>query len=247
MNNNLLSINDLYISTEKKEIIKGLNLNIKPGEVHALMGKNGSGKTTLSYALMGHPKYSVTKGSVRFDGENIIPLSPDQRAKKGIFLAFQYPVAVPGLSVTNFLRNSFQAVRGQEQDKPNFRKLAREKLSELGIPETFMNRYLNEGFSGGEKKRLEILQMALLNPKLTILDETDSGLDVDALKTVAEGIKKMRSGSQAMLLITHYQRMLQYIQPDYVHILSDGKIVRSGGYELGKELDERGYDHILKG
>ncbi len=246
INSNLLSINNLHISTEGKEIIAGLNLNIKQGEVHALMGKNGSGKTTLSYALMGHPKYAITNGSIKFAGEDINSLTPDKRAKKGIFLAFQYPVTVPGVSVASFLRNSFQAVRGNEPDKPNFRKLAKEKLKELDIPESFMSRYLNDGFSGGEKKRLEILQMVLLNPKLMILDETDSGLDIDALKTIAEGIKKMRSKSRAILLITHYQRMLQYIKPDYVHILSDGKIVRSGGYELGIELDKKGYEHILR-
>lgn len=243
----LLKINDLHVSTEGKEIIRGFNLSIGKGEVHALMGKNGSGKTTLSYALMGHPKYTVTKGSIDFEGENILSLTPDKRAKKGIFLAFQYPVAVPGVSVTGFLRNAFQAVRGNEQGKPNFRKLAKEKLKELDISESFMNRYLNDGFSGGEKKRLEILQMALLNPKLMILDETDSGLDVDALKTIADGIIKMRSESQSILLITHYQRMLQYVKPDYVHILSDGNIVRSGGYELGIELDQKGYEHVLKG
>lgn len=247
MNNNLLSIKSLHVSTGGKEIIKGLNLNIRQGEVHALMGKNGSGKTTLSYALMGHPKYTITSGSIEFEGEDINTLTPDKRAKKGVFLAFQYPVTVPGVSVASFLRNSFQAVRGDEPQKPNFRKFVREKLKELDIPEDFMSRYLNEGFSGGEKKRLEILQMALLNPKLMILDETDSGLDIDALKTIADGIKNMRSGSRAILLITHYQRMLQYIRPDYVHILADGKIARSGGYELGIELDEKGYEHILRG
>ncbi len=244
-NNNLLSINNLYFSTEGKDILKGLFLDIKEGEVHALMGKNGSGKTTLSYILMGHPKYTINKGSIKFYGEDIIKLRPDERAKKGIFLAFQYPVTVPGVSVANFLRNSFQAVRGHEQNKPNFRKLAREKLRELEISENFMNRYLNDGFSGGEKKRLEILQMALLNPRLMILDETDSGLDIDALKIIADGINRMKSENQAILLITHYQRMLQYVKPDYVHILSDGKIVRSGGYALGVELDKKGYGHIL--
>ncbi|MEE9165767.1 MAG: Fe-S cluster assembly ATPase SufC [Nitrospinota bacterium] len=246
MDGNLLSINNLHVSTEGKEIIAGLNLNIRQGEVHALMGKNGSGKTTLSYTIMGHPKYTITNGNIKFEGEDINSLTPDQRAKKKIFLAFQYPITVPGVSVANFLRNSFQAVRGDEPDKPNFRKLAREKLKELDIPESFMSRYLNDGFSGGEKKRLEILQMALLNPKIMILDETDSGLDIDALKTIANGIEKMRTESRAILLITHYQRMLQYIQPDFVHILADGKIVRSGGYELGIELDKKGYEHILQ-
>ncbi len=247
MDGNLLSISNLHVSTEGKEIISGLNLNVRQGEVHALMGKNGSGKTTLSYTIMGHPKYAITNGNIKFEGEDINSLSPDQRAKKKIFLAFQYPITVPGVSVANFLRNSFQAVRGDEADKPNFRKFAREKLKELDIPESFMSRYLNDGFSGGEKKRLEILQMALLNPKLMILDETDSGLDIDALKTIANGIKKMRSESRAILLITHYQRMLQYIQPDFVHILADGKIIRSGGYELGIELDKKGYGHVLAG
>jgi Fe-S cluster assembly ATP-binding protein len=245
-NNNLLSINNLYFSTEGKEIIKGLSLNIKEGEVHALMGKNGSGKTTLSNILMGNPNYKITRGTVQFDGEDILPLRPDERAKKGIFLAFQNPVTVPGVSVANFLRNSFQAVRGNESGKPNFRKIAREKLKELNVPESFMNRYLNEDFSGGEKKRLEVLQMALLNPRFMILDETDSGLDIDALKSISEGIAKMLSKSRAILLITHYQRMLEYIKPDYVHILADGKIAKSGGYELGVELDEKGYEHILK-
>jgi len=245
-NNNLLSINNLHFSTEGKEIIKGLSLNIKEGEVHALMGKNGSGKTTLSNILMGHPNYRITRGTVQFDGEDILLLRPDERAKKGIFLAFQNPVTVPGVSVANFLRNSFQAVRGNESGKPNFRKIAREKLKELNVPESFMNRYLNEDFSGGEKKRLEVLQMALLNPRLMILDETDSGLDIDALKTIARGISKMRSKSRGILLITHYQRMLQYIKPDYVHILAGGKIAKTGGYELGMELDKKGYEHILK-
>lgn len=244
-NNCLLSINNLYFSIEGKEIIKGLFLNIKGGEVHALMGKNGSGKTTLAYILMGHPKYKVTRGSIKFNGEDINKIRPDERAKKGIFLAFQYPVTVPGVSVVNFLRNSFQAVWGDNPNKPNFRKFVREKLKELDIQESFMNRYLNDGFSGGEKKRLEILQMAILNPKLMILDETDSGLDIDALKTIADGIKNMRSADRAILLITHYQRMLQYIKPDYVHILADGKIARSGGYELGVELDKKGYEHTL--
>ncbi len=247
MKNDLLSLHDLHIRTNGKEIIKGLNLNINKGEVHALMGKNGSGKTTLSFTLMGHSKYTVAKGSIKFEGEDISSLTPDQRAKKGIFLAFQYPVAVPGVSVSNFLRNSFQAVRGNETDKPKFRKLVREKIKELDIPESFMHRYLNDDFSGGEKKKMEVLQMALLNPKLMILDETDSGLDIDALKTIANGIKKMRSESRSILLITHYQRMLQYIEPDYVHILDNGKIVRSGGHELGIELDEKGYEQILAG
>lgn len=244
-NNCLLSINNLHFSTEGKEILKGLFLNIKRGEVHALMGRNGSGKTTLSYILMGHPKYKVTRGSIKFDGEDINEIGPDERAKKGIFLAFQYPVTVPGVSVANFLRISFQAVWGDKPDKPNFRKFVREKLKELDIQESFMNRYLNDGFSGGEKKRLEILQMAILNPRLMILDETDSGLDIDALKIIADGIKNMRSADRAILLITHYQRMLQYIKPDYVHILADGKISRSGGYELGVELDKKGYEHTL--
>ena len=247
MKNDLLSIHDLHIRVNGKKIIKGLNLNIKKGEVHALMGKNGSGKTTLSLTLMGHSKYTVSNGSINFEGEDIATLTPDQRAKAGIFLAFQYPVAVPGVSVANFLRNSFQAVRGNDEDKPKFRKLVREKLKEIDIPESFMHRYLNDDFSGGEKKKLEVLQMALLKPKLMILDETDSGLDIDALKTIANGIKKMRSESRAILLITHYQRMLQYISPDYVHILDKGKIVRSGGFELGIELDEKGYEKILPG
>lgn len=247
MENRFLEINNLHISTEGKEIIKDLNLSIKAGEVHALMGKNGSGKTTLAYTLMGHPKYTITKGDIKFKGEDIKNFTPDQRARKGIFLAFQYPIAVPGVSVANFLRNCFQAVRKDEPDKPNFRKFTREKLQELNIHENFMNRYLNDGFSGGEKKRLEILQMALLEPKLMILDETDSGLDIDALKIIANSINNMRSESRSILLITHYQRMLEYIKPDYVHILSDGKIVRSGGFELGEELDQKGYKHVLTG
>ena len=237
----LLAIDNLHIAVEGKEILKGLNLTVRAGEVHALMGPNGSGKSTLSFCLMGHPKYAVTAGSIRYQGEDILDLAPDARAKQGIFLAFQYPTAIPGVTITNFLRAALRGVRGADVPVKEFRQTVKTQLKALGIPDAFMNRYVNDGFSGGEKKRLEILQMAVLNPSLAVLDETDSGLDIDALKTVAGGINALRGASRGILLITHYQRLLNYITPDAVHVMVDGRIARSGGPELALELESKGY------
>jgi len=236
-----LSVEDLHVSIEGKEILKGLTLTVKAGEVHAIMGPNGSGKSTLSFCLMGHPKYQVTSGRILLNGEDLAALSPDARAKKGLFLAFQYPTAIPGVTITNFLRAALRGVRGGDVSVKEFRQTVKTHLKALGIPDTFMNRYVNDGFSGGEKKRLEILQMAVLAPSIAILDETDSGLDIDALKTVASGINALRTPQRGILLITHYQRLLNYIKPDMVHVMVDGRIARSGGAELALELESKGY------
>ncbi len=238
----LLQVEDLHVSVEGKEILKGLTLTVRAGEVHALMGPNGSGKSTLSFCLMGHPKYQVTAGRMLSQGQELGGLSPDARAKRGVFLAFQYPIAIPGVTIANFLRASLRGVRGQDVPVREFRQTMKTQLKTLGIPDAFMNRYVNDGFSGGEKKRMEILQMAVLNPALAVLDETDSGLDIDALKTVAAGINALRSPQRGILLITHYQRLLTYVQPDAVHVLVDGRIVRSGGPELALELESKGYE-----
>ena len=238
----LLAVDNLHVAVEGKEILKGLTLTVRAGEVHALMGPNGSGKSTLSYCLMGHPKYQVTQGSIRYQGEDILARPPNERAAKGIFLAFQYPTAIPGVTIANFLRAALRGVRGQEVSIKEFRQAVKAQLKAIGIPDAFMNRYVNDGFSGGEKKRLEILQMAVLAPRLAVLDETDSGLDIDALKTVAAGINAQRSPERGILLITHYQRLLNYITPDFVHVLVDGRVVRSGGPELAHELEAKGYE-----
>ena len=238
----LLVVDDLHVSVEGKEILKGLSLTLNAGEVHAIMGPNGSGKSTLSFCLMGHPKYVVTGGSIRYQGENIAELSPDERAQKGMFLAFQYPTAIPGVTITNFLRAALRGVRKTDVPVKEFRTLVKTHLKSLGIQDAFMNRYVNDGFSGGEKKRLEILQMAVLNPALAVLDETDSGLDIDALKTVAAGINALRTPQRGVLLITHYQRLLNYVTPHVVHVMVDGRVVRSGGAELALELEARGYE-----
>jgi len=238
----LLVVNDLHVSVEGKEILKGLSLTVRAGEVQAIMGPNGSGKSTLSFCLMGHPKYTVTAGEILYRGEPILELSPDERAKKGLFLAFQYPTAIPGVTIANFLRAALRGVRGTEVPVKEFRQTVKTQLSTLGIPDAFMNRYVNDGFSGGEKKRLEILQMAVLSPLLAVLDETDSGLDIDALKTVAAGINALRGVERGILLITHYQRLLNYIKPDVVHVMVDGRVVRSGGPELALELEAKGYE-----
>ena len=238
----LLAVDDLHVTVEGKEILKGLTLAVRDGEVHALMGPNGSGKSTLSYCLMGHPKYQVTQGMIRYQGEDILALPPNARAAKGVFLAFQYPTAIPGVTIANFLRAALRGVRGQEVSIKEFRQAVKAQLKAIGIPDAFMNRYVNDGFSGGEKKRLEILQMAVLAPRLAILDETDSGLDIDALKAVAAGINAQRSPERGILLITHYQRLLNYITPDAVHVLVDGRMVRSGGPELAYELEAKGYE-----
>jgi Fe-S cluster assembly ATP-binding protein len=243
----LLQINNLHANVENKPILKGVNLTIREGEVHAIMGPNGSGKSTLSNVLMGHPKYAITQGEIFFKGEKINDLSVDERARKGIFLAFQYPLAIPGVPVSKFLRMSMQAVRGKEVPIIEFRNNFKKNLTELGINDSFSGRYINEGFSGGEKKRHEILQLALLEPALAVLDETDSGLDIDALKVVSAGIERHRAENRAILLITHYQRILNYVQPDVIHVLADGRIVKSGGKELAAELESKGYDWVLKG
>lgn len=242
----LLAIKDLHVRVEDKEILKGVSLTVNRGEVHALMGRNGSGKSTLSYTLMGHPRYQITAGQILYNGQDLAPLSPDERSRAGVYLAFQYPVAIPGVSVSNFLRASVKARRGQEVPVKEFRKELRAHMAELEMKEDFLSRYINDGFSGGEKKRLEILQMALLKPELAVLDETDSGLDIDALKTVASGINAMTGPNVAVLLITHYQRLLNYITPGFVHVMQDGQIVLSGGSELAKELEARGYEWVTK-
>ncbi len=240
----VFEIKDLHVSVEGKEILQGLNLTVNEGEVHALMGRNGSGKTTLSHTIMGHPKYQVTGGEILCKGENILNLKPHERAQRRLFLAFQYPVAIPGVSVGNFLRASMKAVRGGELSIKEFRTLLKEKLKLLDMSEGVLSRYVNDGFSGGEKKRLEILQMALLEPQVAILDETDSGLDIDALTIVSDGINRLRDGKRSMLVITHYQRLLNYVKPDFVHVLMDGKIVRSGGPDLALTLEAKGYEWI---
>ncbi|MBI2602628.1 MAG: Fe-S cluster assembly ATPase SufC [Deltaproteobacteria bacterium] len=249
----MLEILDLHASVNETPILKGVDLTVKEGELHAIMGPNGSGKSTLSKIIAGHPSFRVTKGSVKYEVnfkmKDLLALSPDERAREGIFLAFQYPVEVPGVSNFEFLRAAFNAAAahqgGEEMDVMEFNDFVHEKLRSIGIDEEFLSRQLNVEFSGGEKKRNEILQMAVLSPRLAILDETDSGLDVDSLREVAAGINKLRSPQNAMILITHYQRILNYIVPDKVHILSGGKIIRSGDYELAKEVEEKGYEHII--
>ncbi|MBI5880418.1 MAG: Fe-S cluster assembly ATPase SufC [Chloroflexi bacterium] len=251
-----LEIKNLHVSVEGKEILKGLNLTISQGETHALMGPNGSGKSTLAYTLSGHPKYLVTDGDVLFEGESIIAMSSDERARKGVFLAFQYPVAVPGVSMANFLRLAYRSVKGDSSQPesrreevlsiPKFRKLMREKMAMLKMDESFATRYLNDGFSGGEKKRAEILQMAILEPKIAILDETDSGLDIDALRIVSDGVNLLKGPNLGLLVITHYNRILNYIKPDIVHVLVDGAIQRSGGPELALQLEETGYESVVR-
>jgi len=239
-------IEDLHASVEGKEILKGVDLVINQGEVHALMGPNGSGKSTLANTIMGHPRYQVTQGRVLFRGENILGLTPDQRARQGLFLAFQYPIGIPGVVMGNFLRSALKARRDEDVPVREFRALLDETLDLLKMDPAFVRRYVNEGFSGGEKKRAEVLQMAMLKPEMAVLDETDSGLDIDALKTVAEGINALRGPEMGVLLITHYQRILNYIKPDRVHVLYKGRFVRSGGSDLAAELEEKGYDWITK-
>ncbi len=242
----ILSVRDLHVAVDGKEILSGLDLTVNAGETHAIMGRNGSGKSTLSAAIMGHPNYEVTQGSIEFRGESLLDLPVDERARKRIFLSFQYPMAIPGVTVANFLRHSVRAVRPNEVPAKEFRPLVKAKLKEIGVDNSFMTRYVNDGFSGGEKKRLEMLQMLLLEPHLAILDETDSGLDIDALKVVADAINSLRGENRAQLLITHYQRILEYVTPDHVHVLLGGKIVRSGGPELAHELEAKGYEWLEK-
>ena len=241
MSTPLLEIQDLHAEIDGKEILKGISLTINKGQVHALMGPNGSGKSTLSNALLGHPKYKITQGKILFNGQDITDWKTDERARAGIFLGFQYPIAVSGVSVANFVRTAMKSCAGANFQAKEFRKEFKAAMSALGVEESFATRYVNDGFSGGEKKRLEILQMTMLKPTLAILDETDSGLDIDALKTVSEGINRLRGPELGILLITHYQRLLNYILPDVVHVFVDGKIVRSGGKELALELEAKGY------
>lgn len=244
----MLKIKNLHAGVEGNEILNGINLEVNAGEVHAIMGPNGSGKSTLAAAIAGKEEFEVTKGSVELDGEDLEDASPEERAHKGVFLSFQYPVEIPGVSVTNFMKtaiNESRKAKGLEDMPANqMLKLIREKSEMLEIDRKFLSRSLNEGFSGGEKKRNEIFQMAMLEPKLAILDETDSGLDIDALRIVANGVNKLKSKDNAVIVITHYQRLLEYIVPDFVHVLHDGKIVKSGGKELALELEEKGYDWI---
>jgi Fe-S cluster assembly ATP-binding protein len=245
-----LVIKNLHVNIENKEILKGLDLTVKQGEIHAIMGPNGTGKSTLAYTLMGHPSYEVTAGEAWFKGQNILELAPDERSRMGLFLAFQYPVAIPGVTVANFLRTALNARRKVKnpEDKgipiPEFRVMLKEQMSLLKMDYSVAGRYLNDGFSGGEKKRAEILQMAALRPEIAILDETDSGLDIDALRIVADGVNALMGSDMGVLVITHYQRLLNYIKPHFVHIMLDGKIVESGGPDLALHLEEQGYDWV---
>jgi Fe-S cluster assembly ATP-binding protein len=239
-----LEIKGLHASIESKEILKGIDLTVRQGETHALMGPNGSGKSTLAAVLMGRPGYAVTAGEVLFNGEDVLSLTPDQRAHRGLFLAMQYPVEIPGVSVVNFLRTAYQSVKGEQVSALAFRKHMKEKMNLLGVDDSMVQRYVNQGFSGGEKKRNEILQLAVLEPQIAILDETDSGLDIDSLKQVANGVAQLIGPDLGVLLITHYQRILNYISPDRVHVMMGGRIVRSGGKELALLLEEKGYEGI---
>jgi Fe-S cluster assembly ATP-binding protein len=244
----LLKIENLHARVEDAEILRGVDLTVKRGEVHAIMGPNGSGKSTLANVLAGRELFEVTAGSVTYEGKDLLGLAPEERAREGVFLAFQYPVEIPGVNNTYFLRtalNSIRKHRGEEElDAMDFLQLVRDKMKLVDLPETLMNRAVNEGFSGGEKKRNEILQMAVLDPQLAILDETDSGLDIDALRIVAEGVNRLKNEKHAVIVITHYQRLLNYLVPDYVHVIANGRIVRSGGRELAEELEEKGYTGI---
>ena len=249
----LLELRDLHVALEDgTEIVKGVDLAVDTNEIHAIMGPNGSGKSTLAYALMGHPAYEITGGEILFDGENLVELEADERAQRGLFLAFQYPHAIPGVTVTSFLRSAINAVRkaraGGEEDPiaiPEFRRRLMAVMEQLKVPREMAQRYLNEGFSGGEKKRVEILQMAMLQPRIAVLDETDSGLDIDALKIVAEGVRALVGPEMGAVVLTHYQRILNYIQPDYVHVFVDGRIVEEGGPELAHKLEAEGYEAFM--
>ncbi len=244
----MLIINELHASIEEREILKGISLTVNPGEVHAIMGPNGSGKSTLASVLAGRETYEVTSGSVTFDGKDLLDMAPEERAREGMFLAFQYPVEIPGVSTTNFLKTAVNEKRKAAGlaplDAVQFMKMMKEKMSLVQIDQTLLSRSLNEGFSGGEKKRNEIFQMAMLEPRLGILDETDSGLDIDALRLVANGVNKLRNKDNAFVVITHYQRLLEYIVPDFVHVMYNGRLVKSGGKELALELEDKGYDWI---
>jgi len=246
----LLEINSLHGGLSDREILNGVNLTLEAGKIHAIMGPNGSGKSTLAKILAGHPGYAVTSGTVTFDGRSLLELAPDARGRAGVFMAFQYPNEIPGVSILNFMRTALQAKLGKDIPVLEFRKILQAKMEMLGMDKTFATRFVNDGFSGGEKKRNEILQMAILQPKLAILDETDSGLDIDALKIVSQGVNTIMKESDpkpAILIITHYNRILDYIKPDVIHVLSAGRIIHSGGPELAKTLEERGYDWVVDG
>src|SRR5215813_1839388 len=247
----MLEIRNLTAAIDGNQILKGINLKVNKGEVHAIMGPNGSGKSTLAKVLAGHPAYEVTGGAVIYNGKNLLEMSPDERAREGVFMAFQYPVEVPGVSNAQFLRLAYNErqkhIGADELDPLEFKDLLKEKAALVEMDASFMTRSVNEGFSGGEKKRNEILQMAVLDPKLAVLDETDSGLDIDALRVVAEGVNKLHDPNKAVIVVTHYQRLLNYIVPDFVHVLSGGRIVKEGGKELALELEEKGYDWLKKG
>jgi Fe-S cluster assembly ATP-binding protein len=239
-----LEINGLNVAVEGNDILRGVDLAVAKGETHALMGPNGSGKSTLAYAVMGHPAYEITGGSVTFKGTDVTELTPDERARLGLFLAMQYPTEVPGVSLTNFLRTAVNGLREEDVPVRQFMQTLREEMEQLGVPEQFLQRNVNEGFSGGEKKRFEILQLAVIRPEIAVLDETDSGLDIDALKAVAEGVNRLRGPEMGALIITHYTRILRYITPDHVHVMFEGRIVQSGGPELAEALEEKGYEHF---
>jgi Fe-S cluster assembly ATP-binding protein len=241
-----LEIRDLHVSVEDKEILRGVDLTVRSGETHAIMGPNGSGKSTLAYAIAGHPKYTITGGEVLLGGESVLDMTVDERARSGLFLAMQYPVEVPGVSVSNFLRTAVTAVRGEAPKLRDFAKEIRGAMADLQIDPAFAQRNLNEGFSGGEKKRHEILQMEMLKPKVAVLDETDSGLDIDALKVVSQGVNRFRSDETGVLLITHYTRILRYVKPDFVHVFAGGRIVEQGGSELADLLENEGYERFVK-
>ena len=243
----LFEFKDIHVEVEGKEVVSGVTLSIAPGEIHAVMGPNGSGKSSLSNALMGHPDYIITKGTATLDGQNLLTMAADQRSRAGLFLAFQYPLAIPGVTVANFLRTALLAHRGKDADMSGFRKMFRKEMDDLSIDHAFATRYLNDGFSGGEKKRIEILQMSMLNPKMAMLDETDSGLDIDALKTVAEGINRHHDDTKGILMVTHYQRLLNYVKPNHVHVMFRGQFIKSGGPELALKLEEEGYDWVING
>ncbi|MEE9173950.1 MAG: Fe-S cluster assembly ATPase SufC [Thermoplasmata archaeon] len=239
-----LDILDLHAGIEGKKILRGISLSIRQGEIHALMGPNGSGKSTLAYVLLGHPGYRVLDGQVLLDGEDLLAMDTDERARRGLFLGFQYPTDLPGVKMRRFLRESYRSVRSEEPDGEAFDARVQEELGNLGIDDTFLDRYMNQGFSGGEKKRAEVLQMALFRPPLAVMDETDSGLDIDSLQVVSDAMNRLAQGGTGILLITHYQRILRYIVPQEVHVLVDGRIARSGGKDLAAELEERGYDWL---
>ncbi|MEA3199899.1 MAG: Fe-S cluster assembly ATP-binding protein [Thermoplasmata archaeon] len=239
-----LEIQDLHVSVDDKPILKGVNLQVRKGEVHALMGPNGSGKSTLSYTLMGHPKYTVTKGDILVRGKSVLELPPDERARQGLFLAFQYPMTIPGVTVQNFLRAAYNGAKGKDLTPLEFNMILLERMKKLGVETQFARRYVNEGFSGGEKKRLEVLQMAILEPTVAVLDEPDSGLDIDAVRIVADGINAFKGPQNGVLIITHYQRILNYVKPTKVSVILDGRVVQEGGPELALTLEERGYDWL---